>query len=327
MSETSGGSQTSGLSVARIEEALGVIDPVFLDSPLVELDALSKHLGARVSLKIETLNPIRSFKGRGGCVVVSRQPRNAHLVAASAGNFGQGLAYAATRRGLPLTVFASKNANTLKVARMRELGAAVRLAGEDFDDSKEAAERYAKQIGGVLIVDGREAAVSEGAGTIALEMLRQAEAPDSIVLPLGNGAMLNGIGTWIKAAAPATRIIGVCASGAPSMERSWRRGEVVTTAAADTIADGIAVRAPVPEAIADMHRTADDVLLVDDESILKAMRLILDKTGILVEPSGAVGVAAVQQHRAMFAGSRVATVLCGGNVTQEQFATWFRVGG
>jgi len=300
-----------------------VIDPVFLNSPQVTFDKLSRLLGAQVILKIETLNPIRSFKGRGGCFVVHDLPENSRLVVASAGNFGQGLAYAATRRGLPLTVFASTNANSLKIARMRELGAEVLVAGEDFDGAKAAAKHYAKQTGGLLIEDGRDAAISEGAGTLAVELLRWPEPLDATLIPIGNGALINGTATWIKAHSPGTRVVGVCASGAPSMERSWRTGKVESTAAANTIADGIAVRVPVHEAVADMQGIVDDVVLVDDEAIRAAMRLILDQTGILVEPSGAVGVAALQAYPSQFAGGRIATVLCGGNVTMEQFREWF----
>jgi threonine dehydratase len=107
------------------------------------------------------------------------------------------------------------------------------------------------------------------------------------------------------------------------MERSWRTGKVESTPTADTIADGIAVRVPVREAVADMQGIIDDVVLVSDQAILAAMRLILDRTGILVEPSGAVGIAALQTHRSRFAGGRSATVLCGGNITMEQFKAWF----
>ena len=255
------------------------------------------------------------------------QAENAHLVVASAGNFGQGVAYAAGRRGLPLTVFAATNANPLKVARMRELGAEVALAGNDFDEAKAAANLHAKQTGSVLIEDGRDAAVSEGAGTLAVELLRGPDPLDAIVVPLGNGAMINGIATWTKAHSPRTQVIGTCATGAPSMERSWRTGKVESTPTADTIADGIAVRIPVPEAVADMQDIVDDVVLVSDQAILAAMRLILDRTGILVEPSGAVGVATLQTYTSRFAGGRVATILCGGNVTMEQFQAWFCGGG
>ena len=300
-----------------------VVDPVFLNSPQLTFDTLSTELGAEIVLKIETLNPIRSFKGRGADYFVhclkDRQP----LVAASAGNFGQGLAYAASKRGVDLQMFAAENANPLKVARMRELGAKVTLAGNDFDASKAAALEHAARMGMRFVEDGRESAISEGAGTIALELMRWGRVFDAMVVPLGNGALINGIGTWIKAHSPTTRIVGVCANGAPAMEQSWRSGRPIATAGVDTIADGIAVRIPVPTAVDQMKSTVDEVLLVDDATILRAMRLLLHHTGLLIEPAGAVGIAALLAHPSRFAGQLVATPLCGGNVTSEQIERWF----
>jgi threonine dehydratase len=314
---------SSRLSLARIEEAAAVIDPVFLDSPQLAFEPLSRVLGTEVVLKVEMLNPIRSFKGRGGDYYVHRLPDKTPLVVASAGNFGQGLAYAATRRGIPLAVFAAETANPMKIARMRELGAEVILAGQDFDAAKAAARTYAAEHGHRFIEDGHDAPISEGAGSMAVELLRWPHRFDAVLVALGNGAMINGIGAWVKAHAPDTRVIGVCATGAPAMEKSWRSGQVVTTAKAETIADGIGVRVPVPDALQDMRPIVDDVLLVDDATTLRAMRLLVQHTGLVVEPSGAVGVAAVMAHRARFAGQLVATPLCGGNVSREQFKAWF----
>jgi len=160
------------LSLARIEDAAAVIDPLFRDSPQLVFGPLSQALGAEVVLKVETLNPIRSFKGRGGHYFVHRLPDRTPLVVASAGNFGQGLAHAATRRGIPLTVFAAETANPMKVARMRELGAEVVLAGGDFDTAKAAARDYAAQQNLRFIEDGFDAPISEGAGSMAVELLR-----------------------------------------------------------------------------------------------------------------------------------------------------------
>ena len=314
---------SSRLSLARIEEAAAVIDPVFLDSPQLAFEPLSRVLGTEVVLKVEMLNPIRSFKGRGGDYYVHRLPDKTPLVVASAGNFGQGLAYAATRRGIPLTVFAAETANPMKIARMHELDAEVILAGQDFDAAKAAARTHATEHGHRFIEDGHDAPISEGAGSMAVELLRWPRPFDVVLVALGNGAMINGIGTWVKAHAPDTRVIGVCATGAPAMEQSWRSGHVVTTAKAETIADGIGVRVPVPDALQDMRPIVDDVLLVDDATTLRAMRLLVQHTGLVVEPSGVVGVAAVMAHRARFAGQLVATPLCGGNVSREQFKAWF----
>jgi threonine dehydratase len=313
----------SRISLDAIREAAHAIAPVFRDSPQIESEPLATAVGARLLLKVETLNPIRSFKGRGAEWFVHTLPPDAPaLVCASAGNFGQGMAWAARRHGRTLDVFAATNANPLKVERMRALGATVHLAGDDFDGAKEAGREYATARGAWFVEDGREPPISEGAGTIALELL-EAGPFDAVLVPLGNGALLGGMATWIRAHAPGTQVVGVCAAGAPSMERSWRARQVVTTEAASTIADGIAVRVPIPEAVDDLQPLVDDVLLVEDRTTLRAMRLLQQHVGLVVEPAGAVGVAALTVHRDRFAGQRVATVLCGGNVTDQQFRQWF----
>lgn len=311
------------ISTERIAGAMEVIDPVFLHSPQIDAPELSDELGLRLVVKAETLNPIRSFKGRGADFLVKTLADPGPLVCASAGNFGQGLAYAASRRGLPLTVFAAETANELKVRRMKALGAEIVRAGRDFDAAKDAARAHAGRVGARFVEDGREAAGAEGAGTIALELLRRPETFDALLVPLGNGALLAGIATWAKAHSPATRVIGVCAAGAPAMERSWRSDTLVTTPESRTIADGIGVRVPVPEALGDLRGLIDDVLLVDDAATLAAMRRVLATLGLLVEPSGAVGVAAASVFRERFAGQTVGTVLCGGNVTDADFRAWF----
>lgn len=309
------------LQLEQIARASREIDPVFLHSPQFRADALGAVLGADLTVKVETVNPIRSFKGRGADFFVREldDPRTP-LVCASAGNFGQGLAHAAARRGMRLDVFASTRGNPLKIARMRALGATVHQAGEDFDAAKEAGRAFARAAGARYVEDGRDVAISEGAGSIAVELLARGDRFDTLVIPLGNGALLAGVATWTRAHAPGTRIVGVCAAAAPSMERSWRERRVVETTTADTIADGIAVRVPIAEALDDLHDIVDDIVLVEDAVTLEAMRLLFAHLGLLVEPAGAVGVAALLADRAAFAGQRVATVLCGGNLTAEQVA-------
>lgn len=311
------------ISLERIAEAARIIDPVFRDSPQMIFESPLRALGGEILLKIETLNPVRCFKGRGSDYFVRRLDDDTPLVVASAGNFGQGLAYAARTRGVALTVFAAETASPFKVARMRDLGAEVILAGQDFDAAKAAARDHAATKGQRFVEDGRDPAISEGAGSIAVELLRDGARFDAILVALGNGALINGMATWVKAQAPETRVIGICASGAPSMERSWRSGQVETTEAVKTIADGIAVRVPVPEAVADMSGIVDEVLLVNDKTTLRAMRMILQHAGLLVEPSGAVGIAALMAHEERFKGQRIATPICGSNVTAEQFREWF----
>jgi threonine dehydratase len=208
----------------------------------------------------------------------------------------------------------------MKVARMRDMGAEVRLHGDDVDFAKEEAQRFCESSGAVLVEDGREVSIAEGAGTIARELLARSRF-EVLVLPLGNGALLNGAASWVKAHAPGIRVIGVCAEGADSMAASWKEGRLVERSTVNTIADGIAVRRPVPEALSDMVGLVDDVLLVSDGAIKDAMRAIFQKAGLVVEPAGAVGVAAAMEH-ASLRSSSLATVLCGSNLTQEQMRDW-----
>jgi threonine dehydratase len=311
------------ISIDRIREAAEVIDPVFKDTPQFVCEPLSERLGVTVVLKVECVNPIRSFKGRGTDYLlhrVGRQP--AGLVCASAGNFGQGMAYAARKRGDPLTVYAAVSANPLKVERMRALGATVVLEGDDFDAAKEAGQRFAASVGALYVEDGLAPEIAEGAGTIALELDRMQVPLDEVLVPLGDASLVNGIGTWVKHFSRATRVIAVVAAGAPAMELSWRAGKVVRTESIDTIADGIAVRVPIPEALATMRSAVDDVMLVTDQELLAAMRLLLVDAGLVVEPAGAAGLAAVMKRRTELAGKRVAVPLSGGNVSEEQIRRW-----
>lgn len=300
-----------------------MIDPVFLDSPQFVCEPLSDRLGVTTVLKVESVNPIRSFKGRGTDYLLHRLGRRpGGFVCASAGNFGQGMAYSARKRGGRLTVFAAVSANPLKVDRMRALGATVVLEGRDFDAAKESGKRHAETTGALWIEDGAAPEIAEGAGTIALELDRMRETLDAVLVPLGNGALVNGVGTWVKRFSPATRVIAICVTGAPSMELSWRAGRAVSTPSMDTIADGIGVRVPVPEAVAEMRHTVDDVMLVTDQDLIAAMRMLQVEAGLLVEPAGAAGVAAVAKRQTDLAGKRVAVVLTGGNITEDQIRKW-----
>jgi threonine dehydratase len=314
------------LSLDAIQRATRDIDPVFLNAPQFDCEPLSDAIGCTLTLKLETANPIRSFKGRGASFLVAERLRQGALegrrvVAASAGNWGQAVAWACRARQLPLTMFASVNANPMKVERMRALGAEMRLAGEDFDAAKAAAAIFAVETGAVQLIDGLDKEASEGAGTIAIELLAE-HTLDALLVPLGNGALLTGIARWAKVVQPDIRIIGVQAVGADAMERSWRTGELVFPPSVATIADGIGVRVPIAEAVEDMRGIVDDVVLVEDQDIIRAMRLLFDKAGLIIEPSGAAGVAAVLANPAAWRGVHAATILCGSNLTDAQIKEW-----
>ncbi len=219
-------------------------------------------------------------------------------------------------------VFAAETANPLKIERMRQLGADVRLFGDDFDTAKEGAHRFAEETGACFVEDGRDPAITEGAGTIGIELCRWPNHFDVALVPLGDGALLGGIGRWMKAHSPGTRIVGVCASGAPAMALSLREHKVLSTESISTIADGIAVRVPVPEALNDLEGLVDEVLLVDDDALIKGMQLIFQHHGLVIEPAGVAGLAAAMVYRERFRGACVATPLTGGNVTAEQARQW-----
>jgi threonine dehydratase len=312
---------TTDLSLENIERAASLIDPVFRDSPQFVDEELGQALGRRVMVKIETANPIRSFKGRGTDFLIRALNPKQKAVCASAGNFGQALAYAARSRGMAAEVFVAADANPAKVARIRAFGAAVTLGGHDFDAAKEGARAYAaRHAECVFIEDGAEPSITEGAGTIGLELLK-AGPLDAIIVPVGDGALITGIALWVKHHSPQTRIVGVCASGSPAMLHSWRAKRPVPTETADTIADGIATRIPVPKAVERMQGLVDDMVLVDDSQLIAAMKLAASTLGLILEPSGAAGLAAIQAHS--LAGEQLATVLTGGNIHPSLIASLF----
>jgi threonine dehydratase len=317
---TTPAAQAHRLSLDHIRRAAGVIPPAFQHSPQYDCEPLSAALGCTLTIKLDFANPIRSFKARGASFLVHELVRRGErrpLVCASAGNWGQALAHVCRTQGLPLVVYAAVDANPLKVARMRALGATVVSQGHDFDAAKAAAKTHADETGGLMLEDGREPEISEGHGTLAIELLAGGAAFDAVVLPLGNGALLAGMARWFKAMAPATQVIGVCAEAAPSMANSWRAQAPRPTATATTIADGIAVREPIAEAVKDLDGQIDDIVLVSDAQIREAMVLACRHAGLLIEPAGAAGLAGVVAHRSRFARQRVATVLCGSNLTPE----------
>ena len=311
------------ISLSRIEAGLNRIDRAFLATPQFHSTALSDRLGVRLALKVETINPLGSFKGRGADLFVSSLTSSSEtLVCASAGNFGQALAYSARKRGQPVVVFAAENASPTKIDRMRLFGADVRLCGRDLDEAKHTAAAFANDVGARFVEDGREVAISEGAGTMGVEICNGSRSFDFAVLPLGNGALLAGVGTWLKHKSPETKVIGVCAAGAQAMATSWRTGTIEVTSSVSTIADGIAVRVPVAEALSDLKGVVDDILIVEDDAIRQAMRIVFECHSLIAEPAGAAGLAAVIAHTHQFRDARVITPLCGANLTMQQAKRW-----
>ena len=313
------------LDLDRIRRAEAAIDPVFLNSPQYECAPLGDALGCSITLKVETLNPVRSFKGRGTETAMSALSQRADspaAVCASAGNLGQALAYSGARRGIPVTVVAAQTANPLKIERIRALGATVRLEGDDIEDARLLARRIAADEGAYLVEDSLDLATCEGAGTIGLELLERVQDLDTLVIALGGGAMASGVGHVAKSLAPHVEVVAIQPEGAPAMALSWRSGSVVETDTIDTIADGVAGRCPIPEVLDDLLVVIDDVVLVSEESIKAGMRLLYRHAGLIVEPSAALGVATILEDRERFADRRLATIVCGSNVMSDDFERW-----
>jgi threonine dehydratase len=190
---------------------------------------------------------------------------------------------------------------------MRALGAHVDVA----DDSEAAAREFAAaREGRYLIVDGLELSIAEGAGTIGVE-LESAGEIDTALIQVGDGALITGIACWLKQASPRTRIVGVCASGAPAMAESFVERRPVSVGGSGTIATALAITNPVPESVARFVELVDDVVLVDDDDLRDAMKLVADTVGVIVEPAGAAGVAALRRHGVVLPGDRIAVLLTG----------------
>ncbi|MFF1442173.1 threonine/serine dehydratase [Streptomyces sp. NPDC058295] len=313
--------QETRLDTARIRAARRVIDPVFLDTPLYRCETLEPRLGCAVSVKLETANPVRSFKARGTEVVASlladHGPRA--VVCASAGNLGQALAWSGRSRGLEVAVVASRFAAAAKLDRIRALEARLELVDGDFEMARERAAAVARHEGIRLVEDSLDIETCEGAATIGLELVDTAPSFDTVLIALGGGALATGVGHVVKALAPAVEVVCVQPLGAPAMTHSWRRRSVVTTDSTDTIADGVAGRRPIPAVLDDLLLVADDAVLVEEASIIAGMRMLLDHAGLVVEPSAALGIAAILENRDRFAGRHVATIVCGSNVDADAY--------
>jgi threonine dehydratase len=293
------------LSLEAIRRAQATMDPVFRESPQYVHEGLSARAGIPVIVKVETTNPIRSFKGRGTWVALhalageGRIGLDRPVVVASAGNFGQGVAYAARALGVQAVVFASRNANAAKVARMRALGATVIQEGEAFDDARAGSEAYASEHDAELLVDGDDARIATGAATMALEIGDAVGAgilPSPVValVPVGNGSLINGVASGLRILLPNCRVIGVQADAAPAMTLSWRAGRPIDTPSASTYADGIASRVAIPAAVTLMAGRVDDMVLVSEDALHAGQALLTEELGVTVEGAAAATWAGLQ---------------------------------
>lgn len=301
-----------------IRRAMEVVRAHLAPTPLVSHALLDERAGCEVFVKLENSQSIGSFKIRGSLNLLAGMAaadRARGLVTATRGNHGQSIAYAARMHGACCTVFVPHGNSPAKNAAITALGAQVIEAGHDFDAAMIAAEKHAARTGATLVHQGREPAMIAGAGTVALEMMEQAQGRlDAVFVPVGAGSLAAGMAVAIKALSPATRVIGVCAENAPAMHHAWHTGERHAFAATETLADGLALRIPVEETLGIMQAQLDGMVLVSEREIQDAIRAYAETIHQMAEGAAAAALAAALRHREAFAGGRVGVVLSGGNI-------------
>ena len=306
-----------------IQAAGDRIAGAIMNTPCVPSETLSRIAGSQVFLKFENLQFTASFKERGALnKLLSLWPREreAGVVAMSAGNHAQGVAYHAARLGIRATIVMPVGTPMTKIARTREHGATVIVEGAGLAESFAVAEREARTLGLTMIHPYDDAEVIAGQGTLGLEILAQVDALDTIVVPVGGGGLISGIAIALKHLAPHIRIVGVQSATYPSMLRAIHH-EAPVEANGMTIAEGIAVKT-AGELTREIVRThIDEVLLVEEASIEQAIALLQSVEKTVVEGAGAAGLAAILEHRDKFQGLRVATILTGGNIDSRMFAS------
>jgi threonine dehydratase len=275
-------------------------------------------LGRRLLLKREDTHELGSFKWRGALPTLEEYQRKGAetVITASTGNHGAATAWAAERLGMSAIVFASEGASRTKVEQIERLGAELRLVGADFDEAKAEAERFATKTG-VLFVDGMERAQYEGYSAIGEEILDQAEAtPAAVVVPVGNGALLGGVGIGICRRAPEVERIGVVSKSAPVMALSWEAGQPVESDESGTFADGLAVRVAIPDAVEVLGEFASRMLQVSEREIARAVDAYAE-AGIRAEGAAAAALAAVPQLDEL--GDPLVLIVTGRNIDEELF--------
>jgi threonine dehydratase len=308
------------VTLADIQAAAARIAPYIHRTPLMPSATLSQLTSTRLSLKAENLQRTGSFKARGALNAVlqlSPEQRERGVITLSAGNHGQGLAFAAQLAGVRCVVFMPESAVPTKVAAIRGYGAETCFA-PSMETVFEAMDAYRQSHGLYYVHPFGDPGIIAGQGTVGLEILADQPETEEIVVCVGGGGLLAGVATAVKSIRPQTRVVGVEPAGAPTVTRSLAAGRPVRTGHIDTVADGLSAPFGAPLSQALIERHADDVVLVTDDEIVEAMRLILDRTKLLVEPAGAAAVAALLAGKAGApVGALTVATLSGGNIDRD----------
>jgi threonine dehydratase len=305
------------LSLADIHAAMARIrDSIYL-SPCARSEDFSQHTGNSVYLKLDNLQRTGAFKERGALnklLTLSTEERDRGVIAASAGNHAQGVAYHAGRHGIRAQIVMPLTTPLIKVSATKGYGAEVVLHGANYDEACEEAVSRSQRLGMTFIHPFDDEVVMAGQGTMGLEILQQVPDVEAIIAPIGGGGLIAGVGCAVKETNPRIRVIGVQPARLPSMKVALAEGHPVTLSPAATIADGIAVRRAGEKTLPVIQKYVDDIVTVDEEEIANAVLLLLEREKTLAEGAGAAAIAALINHKTSLNGNKVAVLVCGGNI-------------
>lgn len=307
-------------SLAAIRRAQAFLAKHFAETRLLSAPFLTTQTGKHIYLKLETEFPTGSFKVRGALWALAtrlKKGRIKEVIASSTGNHGAAVAYAAKLLGVKARIFLPAGCNAVKRGRIAELGAEiVESSGLDLAAAFQLAADYAKRPGVYFLNDATDEVLPAGPATIGCEILEQLRGVSSIVVPMGDTALIRGIAAAVKHLSPRVKIIGVQAERAPSYYRSWKENRVVETETCDTIADGLATRTPDASNVGAVKKLVDDIVLVSEEQMLRAIEVLLVEEHILAEPSGAASTAALLNATADYA-ENVVLLVTGANIARD----------
>ncbi|MFA9199624.1 MAG: threonine ammonia-lyase [Cypionkella sp.] len=309
------------LSIGDIEAAAKRIEGAVVRTPTLHSKTLSAIAGCEIWLKFENLQFTAAYKERGALnalLLLTDEQRTRGVIAASAGNHSQGLSYHGTRLRVPVTIVMPRTTPSVKIMQTESVGGKVVLEGETFDDASAHARKLETELGLTFVHPFDDPHVAAGAGTVALEMLEQAPAIDCLVTPIGGGGLISGMATVAKSRSPAIEVVGVEAALFPSMYARIHGRPM--TCGGDTLAEGIAVKEPGEFTSRIIAERVDDILLVEEEALERAVSLLLQIEKTVVEGAGAAGLAAVHAHGERFRGRTLGLVLCGGNIDTRLLA-------
>ncbi|MRN60810.1 MAG: threonine ammonia-lyase [Nitrosopumilales archaeon] len=304
-------------TIEDIFKARDLLNKAVRKTPLQRSDTFSKLTGTNIFLKLESLQKTGSFKVRGAFVkldMLSNEERKYGVIAASAGNHAQGVAYAALKKNISCTIVMPKNASPAKVAATKSYGAKVTLRGLDYEESWLAAQEIAKEEGRTVIHAFDDAQIISGQGTIGLELLEDLREIDEVYLPVGGGGLAAGVAIAIKAKNPNVKIVGIESKAFPAMKESLAKGSLQQVKAGYTIADGISVKSPGKLTYEIASKYLDDLRLVEDSSIVETMFLLMERAKLVVEPAGAASLAYLISNGHPNKNKNVIALLSGGNV-------------